>query len=113
MIIKKLGSLPLALDHAGTYIFKLQCTFRSYLKELEANISFHLNKGWKRGDDQESVSASWEMSFEALQQQAPKAADLLSICGFLDNEDICEEFLQRGMEIENDGGYFFLLEIFI
>ena len=104
-IIQKLGSLPLALDHAGSYIFRQQCSFRSYLKELQANINFHLNKGWKQGDDQESVSASWEMSFNVLEQRAPKATDLLSICGFLDNEDICEEFLRRGMNIEDNGGY--------
>ena len=112
-IMRKLGSLPLALDHAGSYIFKQQCTFSDYLQELEANISLHLNKGWKRGDDQESVSASWEMSFEVLQQRFPKAIDLLSICGFLDNEDISEEFLRRGMKIENNGECVFFVIIIL
>ena len=105
VIIQRLGGLPLALEHAGSYIFREQCTFQMYLKELEANISFHLSKDWKQG--QESVFASWEMSLEVIRQRTPKAADLLSICGFLDHDDISEEFLRRGMGLENNGRYSF------
>ena len=43
------------------------------------------------------------MSFEVLQQRVPNATDLLTICGFLDNEDISEEFLVRGMSLEDSG----------
>ena len=110
VIIQKLGHLPLALDHAGAYILREQCTFTSYSKELDnaAKVSFHLSKGWKQGGDKESVFASWEMSFEVLRQRVPNAADLLTVCGFLDNEDISEEFLMRGMSLEDSGMYEFL-----
>ena len=74
------------------------------MTQLEANIAFHLNKGWIQ-DDKESVFASWEMSLEILTQRVPKAVDLLSVCGFLDNEDIPDEFLQRGMNLENNGKF--------
>lgn len=43
------------------------------------------------------------MSYEVLTRRFPKAAELLSICGFLDNEDIAEEILWRGMELEENG----------
>ena len=94
----------MALDHAGSYILRQQCTFRSYLRELEENITFHLDKGWKHSDDEKSISASWEMSFQALEERFPEAAELLTTCGFLDNEDICEEFLRRGMGLNNSNG---------
>ena len=108
-ITQKLEYLPLAIDHAGSYILKEQCTFESYLEQLEENISFYLSKGWKEGGDKDSVFASWEMSLEVLRQRVPKATDLLSICGFLDNNDISDEFLQRGMNLKKNSKYRFFL----
>ena len=113
VIMQKLGHLPLALDNAGAYILREQCTFTSYSNELVSaeKVSFYLGKGWKQGGDKESVFASWEMSFKVLQQRVPQAADLLTICGFLENEDISEEFLLRGMGLENSGMYdFYILQ---
>ena len=57
------------------------------------------------GKHNKSVSATWELSFEAIKKQNPKAAELLLICGFLDNNDISEEFLQRGMKLPKNGTY--------
>ena len=104
-IAQKLEYLPLALKHAGSYIFKEQCTFQGYLKQLEGNITFYLGGGWKQGDEnyKQSVFASWERSLEVLRQRVPKATDLLSICGFLDNNDISDEFLERGMKLKMNG----------
>ena len=61
------------------------------MNQLESNISSgsHLST--------ESVFASWEMSLETLRKRVPNAIDLLSICGFLDHEEISDEFLRRGM----------------
>ena len=98
-ITQKLGFLPLALNQAGSYIFKEQCTFQEYLNQLEASITLY------PGGDGESVFASWEMSFERLQQRVPKATDLLSICGFLDNNEISDEFLLRGMKLGHNGRF--------
>jgi len=58
----------------------------------------------------ESVFATWEISFKAIQERSPKAAELLLVCGFLDHQDIQEELLRRGLMLEKHGmhilGYF-------
>ena len=50
-----------------------------------------------------SVFATWEISFRAIQQTSPKAAELLLVCGFFDHEDIQEELLRHGLKLETDG----------
>ena len=47
--------------------------------------------------------ATWEISFKAIQEKSPKAAELLLICGFFDHEDIREELLRRGLRLDKQG----------
>ncbi|KAF8467212.1 hypothetical protein BDZ91DRAFT_762700 [Kalaharituber pfeilii] len=98
-IVEKLGYLPLAIAQAGAYINIQQCLFSHYLREYEINANRLLSRRWKVEKDDRSVFATWEMSFNAIKNQNPKAAELLSLCAFLDNNDICEEFLRRGMKL--------------
>ena len=99
-IVQELGYLPLALDQAGAYIHSAQYSLDRYLKEYQTNASYLLSKGWKGGKQDRSVFATWEISFNAIQQKSPEAAKLLLICGFLNNEDIWEELLKRVMKLE-------------
>jgi len=80
-----------------------QCSLGRYLKEFQTNASYLLSRGWKGGKQDRSVFATWEISFNALQEKSPEAAKLLLICGFLNNEDICEEVLRRGMKLGRHG----------
>ena len=102
IIVQELGYLPLALDQAGAYIHMTQYSLARYLQEYETNAGYLLSKGWKGGQDR-SVFATWEISFNAIQQKSPSAAKLLLICGFLNNSDICEDLLKRGMKLEPHG----------
>ena len=103
-IVQELGCLPLALDQAGAYIHIQQYSFSRYLREYEANSSYLLSGKWRLlGKQDESVFATLELSFDAIQKQDPKAAELLLLCGFIDYEDIPEELLRRGMELPADG----------
>ncbi|KAF8446930.1 hypothetical protein BGX38DRAFT_1093717 [Terfezia claveryi] len=102
-IAQELGYLPLALDQAGAYIHMAQYSLGRYLIEYETNTSYLLSKGWKGGKQDRSVFATWEISFNTIQQKSPKAAKLLLICGFLNNEDISEELLKRGMHLGPHG----------
>ncbi|KAF8470650.1 hypothetical protein BDZ91DRAFT_791604 [Kalaharituber pfeilii] len=97
-IVQNLGCLPLAIAQAGAYISVQQCLFSHYLREYKTNFNHLLSRKWKVGKDDRSVFATWELSFNAIKNQNPKAAKLLSLCAFLDN-DICEEFLRRGMKL--------------
>ncbi|KAF8470742.1 P-loop containing nucleoside triphosphate hydrolase protein [Kalaharituber pfeilii] len=98
-IVQNLGYLPLAIAQAGAYINVQQCLFSHYLREYKTNFNHLLSRKWKVGKDDRSVFATWELSFNAIKNQNPKAAKLLSLCAFLDNNDICEDFLRRGMKL--------------
>ena len=102
-IAQELGYLPLALDQAGACIHMAQYSLDRYLKAYHTNASYLLSKGWKGGKQDRSVFATWEISFNAIQKNNPNAAKLLLICGFLNNENICEELLKRGMKVETHG----------
>ena len=80
-----------------------QYSLGRYLKEYQTNTSYLLSKRWKGGQQGGSVFATWEISFNAIEQRSPNAAKLLLICGFLNNEDIWEELLKRGTEMETHG----------
>ena len=80
-----------------------QYSFSRYLKQYESNASYLLSKRWKGGNHDRSVFATWEVSLDAIEKENPKAVELLLVCGFLDNEDICQEFLHRGMRMDEDG----------
>ena len=102
-IAEKFGYLPLALDQAGAYIHMQQYSFSRYLELYESNASYLLSTRWKGGKNDRSVFATWEISFNAIEKENPKAAELLLVCGFFHDEDICEGFLRRGMRIEKHG----------
>jgi len=62
-IVQKLGCLPLALDQAGAYIHMQQYSFSRYLREYKERGK------WKVGKQHESVIATLELSFDAIQGQ--------------------------------------------
>ncbi|KAF8444347.1 hypothetical protein BDZ91DRAFT_670464 [Kalaharituber pfeilii] len=101
-IVQKLGYLPLAIDQAGAYIYTLEYSFSRYLREYQAKVNYLLSKEWKGGQPDKSVFAAWDLSFNAIEKHNPNAAELLLLCGFLDNNDIYEELLRRGMESSMD-----------
>ncbi|KAF8442498.1 P-loop containing nucleoside triphosphate hydrolase protein [Kalaharituber pfeilii] len=98
-IVENLGYLPVAIAQAGAYINIRQCYFSHYLREYKTNVNRLLSRKWNKGKNGTSVFATWELSFNAIKKQNPKAAELLSLCAFLDNNDICVEFLRRGMKL--------------
>ena len=102
-IARELGYLPLALSQAGAYIHMSQYSLSRYLKEYSSNASYLLSKRWKGGKHDRSVFATWEISFQAIQEKSPKAAKLLLVCGYFDYEDIPEELLRRGLSLEKHG----------
>ena len=80
-----------------------QCLLSRYLKEYSDNASYLLSKRWKGRQHDRSVFATWEISFKAIQENCPEAAELLLVCGFFDHGDIREELLRRGLKLEKHG----------
>jgi len=101
--VQELGYLPLALSQAGAYIQISQYSLSRYLKEYQTKAGYLLSQRWTARQHDRSVFATLEMSFKAIQEKNPKAADLLPVCGFFDHEDIQEELLRRGLKLEKDG----------
>ena len=100
-IVRKLGSLPLALDQAGSYVHTRRISFSKYLLQFEDAFAEVTAKkpptvGSQYRDD--TVFTTWEVSFNAL---SPASQELLLLFGFFDNESIPEELLP--LERLNDG----------
>lgn len=93
-IVKKLGSLPLALDQAGAYICAIRISFSQYLPRFEARFKEIAAKRPPKGvwSYEETVFTTWEVSFRALRSPAQ---ELLLLCAFFDNEDIWEGLLPQ------------------
>jgi len=98
-----LGYLPLALSQAGAYIHISRYSLSRYLEKYRSEAAYLLSQRWTARKYDRSVFATWEISFKAIQEKSPKAAELLLVCGFLDHEDIQEELLRRGLKLEKHG----------
>jgi hypothetical protein len=100
LIVERLGCLPLAIDQAGSYLSMLQKPLRTFLPLFEESFNTTLSKKppsavWQYGE--ETVVTTWEISFKAIQDRDPQAANLLLLCSFLANDDISIDFLYRGL----------------
>ena len=102
---ENLGYLPLAIAQAGAYVASRQIPLKSYLELYEQNRRAVLckipdNAIWEY---EKGVLTTWEVSFSAIEEENPKAAELLLLCGFLENDDIFEEMIHRGWGLDQDG----------
>jgi tetratricopeptide (TPR) repeat protein len=105
-IVQELGCLALAVTLAGSYVHEtpgMSSDLGLYLTEFKVHREQLLGQRAHRVVHQygESVLSTWEISFEAVQQQAPVAAQLLSLLAFLNFDDIFLELLTPGRTINN------------
>ena len=101
-ITKALGSLPLALLHAGKAILKRLCTLENYLQyhEIEKEKVRRARdfQGFLKGDNiYMNVYSSFEINFRGLQSkgttEAQDAIQLLQMFSFFHRENIRVDFL--------------------
>ena len=88
------------MSQARAYIHISHYSLSRYLEEYPSKARYLLDEHWKGGKHDRSVFATWEISFKAIQEKNPQAAKLLSVCGFLHHDDIPEELLRRGLNLE-------------
>jgi len=113
-----LGYLPLAIKQAGAHISVQRRSFlgspsqfqthalRSYLDAFKKNAKILLQRKparstWDYRND--TVFTTWEVSFAAIREEMPDAAQLLLLCGFLAKSDIFEEMLHYGRMLPANG----------
>jgi len=81
-LAKRLGYLPLAMDHAAAYIFERSGTdFTEYLKLLDECGLRLLEEEVSSVDYELTVSATWKISMDKIQSEA--ARQLMYLCAYL------------------------------
>jgi tetratricopeptide (TPR) repeat protein len=97
LLAEALGDLPLALEQAGAYIETTGKPISEYLALFKTRHSELLQRG-KPDDYPDTVATTWEISFQAAQQESPAAAGLLNVCAFLAPDDIPIAALRKGKD---------------
>ncbi|KAE9578200.1 hypothetical protein CGMCC3_g5809 [Colletotrichum fructicola] len=95
-IIQRLAYLPLAISQAGAHIAMnpSEMPFAAYLDLYHRYPKEILSrKARKAASDEkdDTVLTTWEISFEAVQNQMPEAAEVLLVSGYLAPEGISQE----------------------
>ncbi len=100
-ITRSLGSLPLALLHAGKAIMKRLCTLENYLQyhQIEKQ-KVREARGFQKGDNiYMNVYSTFEINFRGLQNkattEAQDAIQLLQMFSFFHRENIRLDFLTK------------------
>jgi tetratricopeptide (TPR) repeat protein len=95
-----LGGLPLALDQAGGYIERKQCSLERYLQIYEqAHERLLAESGFPEDttDYKYTVATTWSLSFRqiALEEHGQAATHLLWLCAFLAPDNIPVPMLEK------------------
>ena len=104
----KLGYLPLAIDHAGCYIYNQDISLVSYISTLEKNTQQVLAKlpAKHASTYDQSVFTTWETSYNAIKRKSTVAAQMLIYASFYAASDVITEIFLRGRAFEGSANYF-------
>ncbi|HVU66852.1 MAG TPA: TIR domain-containing protein, partial [Ktedonobacteraceae bacterium] len=94
----ELGGLPLALDQAGAYIASKPTSLARYQQLYQQHHLKLLRKRNNEIEHPEPVVTTWDISFRAVEETDPAAANLLRFCAFLAPSGIPEYILIAGTE---------------
>ncbi|WP_169806925.1 FxSxx-COOH system tetratricopeptide repeat protein [Actinomadura macra] len=97
-IARELGYLPLALDQAAAYIRQTRIKLARYLGLLKQHPARYYAKAADGDKAQATIARLWDITLETLQEQAPKAAQLVSVLAQYAPADIPRLMLGGGDE---------------
>jgi tetratricopeptide (TPR) repeat protein len=104
-LLESLQYLPLAIAQAASYISEEDVTLSRYLELLRpgnADAKLLLEQDYydpkRHADIHNSVFQTWKLSFDQIQQQTPRAAEILSLMSMLDKQSIPRRLLHDGEE---------------
>ena len=96
-LIERLGSLPLALVQAGTYMHRTKTNCSKYLELYETSWNQLAAKTPPLKDyGNGSIQTTWMISYERVQKENVIAGKLLQLWGHLDHQDVWYELFPRG-----------------
>ncbi|KAF2219668.1 P-loop containing nucleoside triphosphate hydrolase protein [Elsinoe ampelina] len=94
-LLRELDGLPLALVSAGSFLRQGNVSFARYLQYYRSSWARLHNSGPRiLTYEDRTLHTTWNISFDLILQQNPQAANLLVLCGFLDNNDIWYELVK-------------------
>ncbi len=96
-IVSDMAGLPLALDRAGSYIATMRCSLSDYLQSYQSSQQDFFDERDLCSAHPLSVTRTFALTFEQLEQNNLQAAELLTVCAFLSSEAIPESFFFRGV----------------
>lgn len=98
-LITELDCLPLAMEQAGAYIHKLNCSFTEYLYSYRRHGLELLKKSKVQSTQYpKSVSTTWLLNFEQVEQTSKISADILFASAFLNCNNIPFDIFIKGSE---------------
>ncbi len=98
-LVNLLDGLPLALDQASAYIEETACSLSDYLECYAACRRDLLStRGELSNQHPASVTTTFCLSIQKVEQASPLAADLLRLCAFLHADAIPQEFITQAGE---------------
>lgn len=107
-LAQRLDGLPLALVTAGSYIRRTGVSPSKYLelysrswRELQEVAQPH--KQYSNGN----LTATWMISYEEIQRDAPFAAKLLLLLACYDNGDIWYDLVRQGLHTHDESSWLF------
>jgi hypothetical protein len=99
-LLERLQYLPLAITQAASYINEEDVTLARYLELLRpenADAKLLLEQDYydpkRHPDIHNSVFRTWKISFDQIQRQTPRAAEILSLMSMLDKQSILRQLL--------------------
>lgn len=108
-LLRELEYLPLAISQAAAFISENRISVAKYVRMLQddnSELAALLDRDIPdlRRDSQasNSVLQTWKISFDQIQRQQPRAAEMLSLMAHFDRQSIPEFLLRRDGESESD-----------
>jgi tetratricopeptide (TPR) repeat protein len=88
--------LPLALEQAAAYIGNKGHTFERYLRAFKERFD-HLESSEVQSEKYpNTVATTWDLNFQAVEQESPVAAEVLRLSAFLPSDAIPAEIFVVG-----------------
>ncbi|KAK2593516.1 hypothetical protein QQS21_008782 [Conoideocrella luteorostrata] len=95
ILVEKLDGLPLALATAGAYLRRVSTSLVGYLRLYEKSWArLHTSTPSLGSYADRTLSSTWQVSYQQVQEQNPLAAHLLRWWAYFNNEDLWFELIQ-------------------
>lgn len=108
-LLEILNYLPLAITQAAAFINENGRSVADYVEMLKASVSDvndlleeDLHDAGRDKEIQNSVFQTWKISYDHIQKQKPRAAEMLAIMSLLDRQAIPAELLRHDNERKVD-----------